>query len=290
MAIIVSATTYPDGLPLSVVDHNENVYSTSNDKGVLSVPNGGLDITNLSPSFIAQDEHVMSEEAVIARSEGTVTPIDIYSNALGATDLDDKNFVPIGGLCQRVYAPFDCAAALWQWSYFISASRFFERDEEYVLSSKLMFQLRVYVDGQEYPAYRRRFTPSLSKSTAGGSDIKNYEAICAVYNDLAIVAPEMTKGFHNIAVKLFMQYQLTEGEEGTPKGVLVDYRLFTNGLNLELTEGLGIYEVPDSDRQTLINLDTEEPVFGGDLYGGITCQVLQRVTFGTRSVRCVLFK
>ena len=122
MAIITPNTTYPAGT-FPVTAHNANIYSTTSGRGIMSEPNGGLQVVNLDAAFSVRDEHVMPEEAVVARMDGTTIPMDVYNNAFGIRDDDDPAYVSIAGLGQRVYIPFTMAAVLWQWSFHVSVFR-----------------------------------------------------------------------------------------------------------------------------------------------------------------------
>lgn len=270
MATITAATTYPTGL-LNIAGHNANVFSTTAGQGVMSEPNGNLEIANLDPTFKVRDEHVMSEEAVMAKSEGLTVPMDVYNNAFAMREEDDPVFVPIGGLCQRVYIPFNVSAVMWQWSFYVAVWRpFMVRVFETTLLGADIPQVsvRLFIDGVEYPAFRRPLPVSADLvlsdtigASAGGSAIPsqiNYENVSAVWYDISKLQTQVAAGYHELSVKLYMprvHFNDEEDETQTQFGVL---KFATS---------------PENDGDTTV-----------------TTTIHTRVTLGSRSVRFVMFK
>jgi hypothetical protein len=269
MATITAATTYPTGL-LNIAGHNANVFSTTAGQGVMSEPNGNLEIANLDPTFKVRDEHVMSEEAVMAKSEGLTAPMDVYNNAFAMREEDDPVFVPIGGLCQRVYIPFNVSAVMWQWSFYVAVWRPFmvQTAEDQLLGADIpQVSVRLFIDGVEYPAFRRPLPVSADlwlSSTVGvnhfgsaGTQI-NYENVSAVWYDISKLQTTVAAGYHELSVKLYMprvHFNDAEDETQTQVGV-VQYAAS-----------------PENDGDTTV-----------------TSTVHTRVTLGSRSVRFVMFK
>ena len=266
MATITASTTYTDGANLDIAGHNANIFSTTSGKGVLSEPNGGLEQANLFPGsavplelpFTIRDEHVMSEEAVMGRSEGTTAPTDIYSNAFGVLTETSDAYVPVGGLCQRVYAPYDISSMVWQWSFYAAVFRPAVHYIEDTQDTRLVeLAMRLYVDGIEYPAYRR-FLPCTAYFENGGtptSGTLNYDAVGASWFDITKLMKNVSKGWHELTIRLFM-----------PR--------MTN---------------PQSDLDEGPTLQSWVGMFGPNS-PEVTCKVHTRVTLGNRSVRCVMFK
>ena len=266
MATITAATTYPAG-PLNIAGHNANVFSTTAGQGVMSEPNGGLEIANLDPSFVVRDEHVMSEEAVMAKAEGLTVPMDVYNNAFAMREEDDPVFVPVGGLCQRVYIPFNVSAVMWQWSFYVAVWRPFmvRTFEDQLLGADIpQVSVRLFIDGVEYPAFRRPLPVSadlwVSSSplvgSAGGQI--NYENVSAVWYDISKLQTAVTAGYHELSIKLYMprvHFGTDEDEMQVQASVL---RFATSPTN-------------DGDPTVATTVHT-------------------RVTLGSRSVRFVMFK
>ncbi len=264
MAVITPATTYPNGVALDIAGHNANVFSTAAGEGILSEPNGGLDMTNLDAAFTVRDEHVMSEEAVMGRTESLTIPMDIYNNAFGMREEDDKQFVAIGGLCQRVYIPFDVSALVWQWSFFVAPFRPFtsKQVEDQLIGFDIPnMSVRMFLDGTEFSAFRRPLTVSgdikLSPTVLAGTAQFNinYENVTALWYDITKLQQNVTKGYHEIAVKIYIPRFHFDNEEDEAQVRPTTVRFSPSG-------------------------DTTE--FQATLH--------TRATFGNRSVRCVMFK
>jgi len=266
MATITPATTYPAGA-LDIAGHNANIFSTTAGQGVLSEPNGGLEQVNLDATFSVRDEHVMSEEAVMARAESLTMPMDIYNNAFAQREEDDPTFVPIGGLCQRVLVPYDVSAVVWQWSFFVSVWRPFvvkSQDETLFGADVPQVAVRVYVDGVEYPAFRRPLPVSadinaLAIPLAGsaGAEI-SYERVTSLWFELSKLQTSVSKGYHELTVRLFMP------------------RVHFNNEEDELTAMVGVGRF------------CESPTNDGD--AEVISTIHTRVTLGSRGVRFVMFK
>jgi len=255
MATITPATTYPAGA-LDIAGHNANIFSTTAGQGVLSEPNGGLEQANLAGSFRVRDEHIMSEEAVMARAEGLTTPMDIYSNAFGVKEETDSAYVAIGGLCQRVYIPYAMSAVIWQWSFFAACFRPAITYDGDTQDSRLVeLAMRLYIDGVEYPAFRRFLPCTAYFENASADAVFNFENVGATWFDITKLQQNVAAGYHELSIKLFAPRAtnpLSDTDEGptfvAPTGLF--------GPNSPLT----------------------------------TCRVYTRVSYGDRSVRCVMFK
>jgi hypothetical protein len=268
MATITPTTTYPNGAALSVAGHNGNIYSTTAGQGILSEPNGGLVVANLDAAFEVQDEHVMPEEAVFARMNGTTIPMDVYNNAFGQREDDeDPNYVAVGGLCERVYVPYDVAFGVWQWAFYMAPWRPFIYRLDNETAAIPDMALRVYIDGVEQPAFRRYMpvtaeTDALLFTSAAGSVAgPNHEQVTPLWFDISKLATNVSKGFHELTVKLWLPrvvFDLGEEEE--------------------------------------MNLDAPLSVFAALIDGStatsdvVNASLHTRVTFGTRNVRFVAFK
>jgi hypothetical protein len=252
MATITPQTTYPDGSVLDVANHNANIYSVTPGRGIMSEPNGGLEQANLVTGFTVRAEHIMTEEAVIARAESLTVPMDIYSNGFGVVTDSETNYVAVAGLCQRAYIPFDISALVWEWSFFIAAFRpaigIGDANTRYALD------MRVFIDGVEYPSMRRA-APISVDCLAGTSTLYDFEQVAANWYDFALLQENVTQGFHEIAVKLFMERPIDETTNTAP------------------------------------TLDVAGALFGPDQAAdNYECKLHTRITYGTRSSRAIMFK
>jgi len=252
MATITPQTTYPDGAALDIANHNANIYSVTLGRGIMSEPNGGLEQANLVSGFTVRAEHIMTEEAVIARADSLTVPMDIYSNGFGVVEDSESNYVAVAGLCQRVYIPFDISALVWEWSFFVAAWR---PAIGYGDSADLPnLDVRVFVDGVDYTSMRRPMPVSVDLLT-GTSTLYDSEQVCANWYDFALLQENVTKGFHEISVKLFMERPI------------------------------------DSTTNKAPTVDVSGALFGPDQSGSdYECKIHTRISFGTRSSRAIMFK
>lgn len=263
MATITPSTTYTNGAALDIAGHNANVYSTTSGKGILSEPNGGLEQANLDPgsvlpfraAFAIADEHVMSEEAVIARQESTTTPMDLFSNAFGdigqtEDSLREKSFVTIAGVAIRVHVPYDVSFMVWQWSFFASV---FRADLEDLPRDAII--IRAYIDGQPVSAFTRPLVVSALLAPFGSGKsypVQNdHEDSTAMWYDFSKLSTNVSAGYHELSVKVYMERQ---------------------NKRTTMVEAAGI--IPGAADPT----DSYE------------YSVLSRATFGVRNARCVSFK
>jgi hypothetical protein len=259
MAVITPNTTYPNGAALSVPNHNANVYATASGRGIMSEPNGGLQVVNLDAAFTIRDEHIMPEEAVVARMDGSTVPMDVYNNAFGIRDDDDPTYVPLAGLGERLYIPYAMTAVVWQWALHISVVRPWINDPEEQSGPELAnMGIRVFIDGVEQPTYRRTFPTTLSLTGTPGLDMafKDYEHTSQLWYDFALLQNNVAAGFHELTVKLYLP-RVTYGSE--------EVLFFT-----PMSSFTGTFDPPSTDT--------------------VECTMHTRISFGTRSVRCVMFK
>lgn len=269
MSTITATTTYTDGAALSISGHNENVYSTTAGKGVMSEPNGNLQQANLVGGFTVRDEHVMAEEAVIARQDSSTFAFDVYNNAFGQREDEEQTYVAIGGLSQRVYIPFDCDALLWQWSFFIAPWRPYVAettgDDTGNQDIPDLF-IRVYFDGVENSAFRRSTAVSADLTTdteyglkgSAGANV-NYENVTAMWYDISKLVTPVTQGFHEVSVRIYMPRFHFQGR---------DEEANITAFNRSWSPAGGS-TYPDDAVKSIIHT---------------------RVTFGTRNIKAVVFK
>jgi len=262
MSTITATTTYPDGSALDIAGHNENVYSTTAGKGVMSEPNGGLDKVNLVSGFTLRDEHVMSEEAVFARQDSSTFAFDLYNNVFGQREDGEKTYVTLGGLSQRVYIPFDVTALVWQWSFFIAPWRpyiteYVEGQETGTQSIPDLY-LRLFIDGVDKTPFFRAVAVSADVALSGSpvSGAVSYDRVTAMWYDISKLETSVTKGFHELAVRVYMP------------------RIHHNGT--------------DAESQVRTTQATWSPA--GDLAEEVYATLHDRITLGTRSVRAIVFK
>jgi len=217
MATINPATTYPDGAPLDIPGHNTNVFSTTPGRGVMSEPNGKLELANLTPGFKIRAEHVMSEEAVFARVEGNTTPFDLYNNLMGESSYNG-NLVAVASVSQRVYLPRSSPLVLWQCGVFVSAWQplgLSRSDDQYTVVLESPMILVPEVNGSRVgpelrlPTSARMYHEFDAEIVA--ASLQNYEQVMTRYAEIAVPKIGATAGWVNFSLKLYMP-PLVSGE------------------------------------------------------------------------------
>lgn len=269
MAIITPNTTYPNGAVLPVASHNANVYSTTSGRGVMSEPNGGLQVVNLDAAFTVRDEHIMPEEAVVARMDSSTIPMDLYNNAFGIRDDDDPAYVPIAGLGLRVYVPYAMSAVVWQWSFHVSLFKPYMVDYKTGGVDLANVTVRLFIDGVDQPIFRRNLPISadlLLNPTApdqeGSADAGySYDHITQLWYDVSKLQQNVSAGYHELTLKVYLP-RLTFNPGGADPNPL------------ELSHQVALRKFTPS----------------GTANDPIRCVVHTRVSFGVRNVRCVMFK
>ena len=252
MATITPQTTYPDGAALDIALHNANIYSVTSGRGIMSEPNGGLEQANLVAGFTVRAEHIMSEEAVSARADSMTTPMDIYSNGFGMVNDDEAGYVAVAGLAQRVYIPFNISALVWEWSFFIAAFCPAIGIGDTALRPTL--DMRVFIDGVEYPGTRRT-VPVSADILASTTTFFDFEQVCANWYDFALLEENVAKGYHELSVKLFMERPIDPSTDQAP------------------------------------TLTVQGALFGPDQAGNTyESKIHTRISYGTRSARAIMFK
>lgn len=269
MAAITPNTTYPNGAALSVPNHNANIYAATSGRGIMSEPNGGLQVVNLDAAFTIRDEHVMPEEATVARMDGSTIPMDVYNNAFGIRDEDDPTYVAIAGLGQRVYVPHDMSAVVWQWASHISLFKPYMTHYDTKELDLAKATIRLFIDGVEQTIFRRGLAisadilvaPPDPGETGSADNGYDYSRPTQLWYDISKLQTSVAKGYHELTIKLYLP------------------RLAFNPGDLD----------PDPfELSRDINLQEFTP--SGNPGDAVECTVHTRVSFGTRSVRCVMFK
>jgi len=103
--------------------------------GIMNVANGCLDTLNLDTDTEIRAQHIMPEQAALARMESMRPTNTVYGNSSGTLQkryvteqedpsgrrIDDgEQFFNLPGLGLRWYQPYTASAALIQWSFFAS--------------------------------------------------------------------------------------------------------------------------------------------------------------------------
>lgn len=229
MAEITASTTYLDGVPLDITNHNDNVHSATESKGIMSEANGLLTTANLRSPFEVKAKHVMMEQAALARIESMRRTCTIYGDAVPtpsneAFDSSDPDkWFTLPGCSLRWYQPFEATAAVMHWSVFIAHNTWSgwvtdSTDELWRLSPEtaiiaaidgdLKSETRRYLPPSHFapvsPGARK--TPGLNLNAGLGGKGGNPKFVdssthTAMHWDLSTVVYQLSKGYHEISLR-----------------------------------------------------------------------------------------
>jgi hypothetical protein len=162
-----------NGESLDLHAYNEHIYARREgfvySNGAMSVANGDLGKDNI-PSLTIDSEHVMKEEAALARRDMMLTPTTLYANGVGtaSTKLD---WFTVPGCSVRWYQPYDTTWTLMQWSMFINYNawrgRYKDRNsDKWNVAPTLSIQATI--DGTRINSTYRRLAPNLFHPVSPG--------------------------------------------------------------------------------------------------------------------------
>jgi hypothetical protein len=121
-------------------------------------------------------------------------------DAFGQREDEDPNYVAVGGLCERVYVPYDVAFGVWQWAFYMVPWRPFIYEQATGLADIPDMTLRVYLDGVELPAFRRYMSVSAETeaqtfgSVPGSIAGPNHEQVTPLWFDSSKLATSVSNG------------------------------------------------------------------------------------------------
>ena len=217
--------------------HSTRIYESLTGKsGLMSTANGNLDTDNFGRVFRLGAEHIMPEQASLARKDYMLESSALYGNGIGARSA--PSWVTIGGTSIRWYQPYATTVSLLQWSLFVSHNNWqgaYRDASETKGHHKTRIEIRCVLDGEYIENSNRRFGENMFHPVAPGyrqndsgigpgrdeydgsynEDIKvtpfggnpQYvwgEAHSAVPIDLHYPTA-LSKGFHEISVQCRMQ-------------------------------------------------------------------------------------
>jgi hypothetical protein len=131
--------------------------------GLMSASNGSLGSANLGvDDFLVTSDHIMPEQAVLARMEGMRQSSVFYGNGIGqrADGVRSEAWVTVPGATLRWYQPYATTVSLMHWDMFFSFNnwRGVYADLANQLAEngrKTKIELRCLLDG-EYISYSKR--------------------------------------------------------------------------------------------------------------------------------------
>ena len=223
--------TYPDGAAFDVGEHNENVYSFTEGRGIISEINGNLDRTNFRTGAhddtLVQAEHIRRGETHRFAQEGARETIDYWDAAFGQIDysesrkgwtdpsgatVNNSSFVPIAGCSVRIYLPYKCEMVLWQWSFFGNTARMFGVGEDGDYDKFEMpapdIQHRAFLDGSFIDHSKRYFPKTIRYAIPDGppltTSLYSTEGRNCRHWDMHHLELNMDKGWHELSARIYM--------------------------------------------------------------------------------------
>ena len=115
---VVQSTRYTDSI------YTNRWFDTYNSdqgyRGIVGGINGNLDTENLDPATLIKAQHIMPEQAALARMESMRESSTVFGNSSATTTDDEDEYFNLPGLSLRWYQPYAANVALCQWSFFLS--------------------------------------------------------------------------------------------------------------------------------------------------------------------------
>ena len=224
MPVLVTPYVYANNATLDAEQHNRNLYSTTPGQGILSEPNGGVGRDKLSSSFEVKTDHLLPEQLVMARAQGSVSTLP--------------------GCGIRIYLPFEASVVLWHASFFWHVSRFaFPDFDGQTRIPPAIIRTRMEIDGVGEPHTQRDYPPTVFQKSAEDvsnnerymnsvlgthtSALQSTETMMSQHRDICHMSGNLSAGFHEMYLSFYVE----------PRGNLrdliassADYNLIRNPL------------------------------------------------------------
>ena len=212
MPRIVPPYNYPDGTTLDVEAHNESVFGESG-TGLMATVDGNLDINNFNEKFRIQPEHVMPEQAAIGRQDWDQYETTLFSDGVGVNQAvsSSVNRFNVPGCSIRFYQPYDATMALFQWSFFISQTKW-KIARTTKLGGDIFPNMSVIaqLDGADLTHTQRPLPRSAVTDGVRGlraSQVINCEPHNALWFDMShLEVLGLAKGWHELRLQMLMQH------------------------------------------------------------------------------------
>jgi len=213
MPRIVPPYNYPDGTTLDVEAHNESVFGESG-TGLMATVDGNLDINNFNEKFRIQPEHVMPEQAAIGRQDWDQYETTLFSDGVGANPSSvsrSVNRFNVPGCSIRFYQPYDATMALFQWSFFISHTKW-KIARTTKLGGNIFPGMSVIaqLDGADLTHTQRPLPRSAVTDGVRGlraSQVINCEPHNALWFDMShLEVLGLAKGWHELRLQMLMEH------------------------------------------------------------------------------------
>ena len=113
MPTVTTPEPYTTGTLFDPDGHNNNIFGTTANIGVLRGLNGGLSSSNLDSGFKLQRDHVQPGGLIpIASAAMQPRPVDYISEMMGSSD--GEEFIMISGAATRFYLPMACSWVMYE--------------------------------------------------------------------------------------------------------------------------------------------------------------------------------
>lgn len=203
MATITPTYVYTDGAAFDISGHNENVYSETSGRGVMSESNGGLEVANLNGSFQIRDYHVWPEEAVRPRTDGTREAVDYFSINVQQAESDDWDVRNVASCGVRFYIPFS-GIILFNVGFFVNYFRPYFGDSQEAGPDNPYGRIRYWLvmnDNTQIAATVRRL-PCSAYINVGSNALEVREAACAFHVNMHHFHRNASPGWYDIQLKV----------------------------------------------------------------------------------------
>jgi len=205
---IVKDFDYTTGVKLDVDGHNDNVYSTSVDHGIMSTANGRIGASGLPTGFECEKEHVWPGEVFRGHQDFQYETAHYFSDV--ASESATELYIPVAGCALRVYMPYDVTFALWQWSFHFSCGLpQIDQPWDGDASDRVepIIRIKASYDGTELEHTRRQapLTAYILNSPGTSFETKQYENYLSRPYDMAHMVTSVSAGWHEIQLNVYME-------------------------------------------------------------------------------------
>lgn len=209
MAIVVPGYVPADGALFDPTGWNGDIRSTTNGVSVFGELNGHIQNANIAAGELVHARHIRPLENFRAEWGGQTDTTDWYE-LLWGTDYDVTNgWLAVPGASRRIYCPWDATAAVLQVSAFGSNLRMREvsappAGPDPVPPSGPNMYIAMFIDDVRERSTTRRFPYSYYPSINPGTPeyFNTREPVMTHHFDLVKVNLLMTKGYHDVALKI----------------------------------------------------------------------------------------
>jgi hypothetical protein len=218
----ITTTTHADGAVLSADAFNQDMYSATAGRGVMSEANGGLDSDNYDTTSTPNAEHIFPEALARTWQDFTRLSFQVFGDAVGGVETTQSTVIgdtdrymkgiPCGRL--RIELPEDAAALLWNINVFVSPQRLYEiisdgEETPAYTSSTYLCLVAVHIDGvlQAHTVQPIPFGALHYRTQSGSVNYTyfDYAARSAQRLDWHILQTSVSAGWHDIELRIYIE-------------------------------------------------------------------------------------